>query len=99
MHQLARDDETIGANQGSSRGQDALLAVGGEGDIGDAGVAAAEGPFRLAVADDEYSRCGHVSQWLLLLCAGMLVVSSQRPNIEKKNEFWVEREIRLSLES
>lgn len=50
---IFRDNEPVVTHERFAGGSDAALAVLGEGDVGDAGVAAAEGPFRLAVADDE----------------------------------------------
>lgn len=56
---LVRHDESIVADHGVSRGNDSFLAVGCEGDIGASCVTAVEGPFGLAVADDEEARRGH----------------------------------------
>ena len=60
MRELFRDNKPVIADEGAAGGPDTLLAVGGEGDVGGAGVAAVEGPFGLAVADDEAARGGHV---------------------------------------
>ena len=62
MRELFRDNESVVADEGAASGADSLLAVGGEGDVGGAGVAAVEGPFGLAVADDEAAWCGHAGR-------------------------------------
>ena len=59
MRQILRHDQAIGAHESFARGPDAFFAVGGEGDVGDAGVAAVEGPGGFAVADDEDAGGGH----------------------------------------
>ena len=51
--ELAGDDEAVGANHGRASDGDSLLSVGGQGDVSAASMAAIEGPFGLAVADDE----------------------------------------------
>lgn len=53
MSQLPGNNQAVIADHGLARGPDAPLAVGGQGDVADAGVASVEGPLRLAVADDE----------------------------------------------
>ena len=55
--QLLGDNQPIVADEGAARGAHAVLAVGGQRDVGVRGVAAVEGPLRLAVADDEDARC------------------------------------------
>jgi hypothetical protein len=59
VNQLLRDDQSIVAHEGATRGPDPLLAIGCERDVGGSGVAAVEGPFGLAVADDEAARGRH----------------------------------------
>ena len=59
VDKLFRDDETVVADKSAARCSDSLLAVGCEGDVRDAGVAAVERPLRLAVADDEAARRRH----------------------------------------
>lgn len=59
MSELLGDNEPIIAHHGLACGSDSLLAVLGEGDVGDTSVAAVEGPFCLAVADDEDTRGRH----------------------------------------
>jgi hypothetical protein len=53
MCELFGDDQSIVSHQGLTRGPDPLLAVRGQRDVGGAGVLAGEGPFGLAVSDDE----------------------------------------------
>ena len=55
MGQVLGNDEAVGADEGFTGGADAFFAVGGERDVGCAGVAAVKGPFCFAVADDEDS--------------------------------------------
>ena len=62
VDELLRHNEPVVADEGAARGADALLAVGGERDVAAAGVAAVEGPFRLAVADDEAAWGRHVDR-------------------------------------
>lgn len=50
---LAGDDETVGANHSLASDGDSLLSVGSQWDVSAASVPAIEGPFGLAVADDE----------------------------------------------
>ena len=57
VSQLLGDNQPIVADEGAACGAHAVLAVGGQGDVGVRGVAAVEGPLRLAVADDEDARC------------------------------------------
>jgi hypothetical protein len=59
MSQVPRHDQSIITDQCPTRGSDPLLAVVCEGQFRGAGMTAVEGPFRLAVADDEYSRGCH----------------------------------------
>ena len=59
MGKVARDYEAIGTNEGSACCADATLAIGGERDVRDTGMAAVERPFGLAVTDDEYSGSRH----------------------------------------
>lgn len=59
MSQLPRHNKPIISHQRLPCSEDAFLAVGGEKELGGAGVAAIEGPFCFAVADDEDSRGGH----------------------------------------
>ncbi len=60
MSQLAGGNQAVIADEGFPRGQHALLAVGGQGNVGRAGVAAVERPLSLAVADDEDAGGRHV---------------------------------------
>jgi len=69
VDELLGDNEPVVADEGLAGGADALLAVGGEGDVGAARVLAAEGPLRLAVADDEDARGAAAHGWLLLAAA------------------------------
>jgi hypothetical protein len=57
--QVAGHDEAVVADECFSRGDDALLACRGQGDIRHARVSAVEGPFGFAVADDEDAGVGH----------------------------------------
>ena len=59
VSQVLRHNEPVIAYKGSPRSTDAGFAVGGEGELGGAGVAAVEGPFGLTVADYEDARGGH----------------------------------------
>ena len=59
MSQFPGDDETVVADHGLPCGPHSPLAVGGQGNIADAGVAATEGPLGLAVADYEDARSCH----------------------------------------
>jgi hypothetical protein len=59
VRQVAGHDEAVVADECFSRGDDALLARQGQGDIGHARVSAIEGPFGFAVADDEDAGVGH----------------------------------------
>jgi hypothetical protein len=59
VHQLLGHEESIVADERAACGTDSLLAIGRERDVRGACVAAVEGPFRLAVADDEASRRRH----------------------------------------
>ena len=59
MGEVARDYQAIGTDEGAACCADAALAVGGEGDVGGACVAAVEGPLGFAVADDEDSGSRH----------------------------------------
>lgn len=59
MRQLLRHDQPVVPDQGSTRGSDALLAIGSQGKFRDARVSAVERPLGLAVTDDEDSRGGH----------------------------------------
>lgn len=59
MSQVPRYDQSIITDQCSASGSNSLLAIVCEGQFRGAGMAAVEGPFGLAVADDEYSRGGH----------------------------------------
>lgn len=56
--ELSWRNQTVRADKRPAGGADARDAVAGEGDVGGAGVAAVERPFRLAMADDEDSRRG-----------------------------------------
>ena len=62
MCQVLWNDEAIGAYECLAGGADALLAVRCEWDVRDAGVTAIEGPFRLAMADDEDSWSCHLGR-------------------------------------
>lgn len=53
MSKILGHNQPVGAHHGLTRRHDTLLAVGCQRYIRGAGVAAVEGPFRLAVADDE----------------------------------------------
>ena len=59
MSQLTRHDQPVRSHQSLSRRPDASLSVGRQRELGGAGVSAVEGPLRLAMADDEGSRCSH----------------------------------------
>ena len=63
MRQILRRDEPVVSDEGFPRGEDSFFAVGGEGYVRGAGVAAVEGPFGFAVSDYEDSGGGrrHVS--------------------------------------
>lgn len=56
---LLGSNKSVMANKSLSRSLDTLLTVGGEWNVGTAGMPTVEGPFRLAVADDEDAGCGH----------------------------------------
>jgi hypothetical protein len=58
--EVARYNQAVVAYEGFAGCADALLAVGGERDIGCPGMAPVKGPFCFAVADDEDARIGHV---------------------------------------
>lgn len=60
MGQLPRHNQPIITHHRPSCDDDALLAIGRQWDIGPARVPTVEGPFRLAMADDEDPRCRHV---------------------------------------
>lgn len=62
MGEFLGHDQPVVPNQRSARGLDSLLTVGRQGDVGDAGVLAAQRPLRLAVADDEDPWGGHASR-------------------------------------
>jgi hypothetical protein len=51
--------EAIGTDEGAACCADAALTIGCERDVGYAGVTAIEGPFGLAMADDEDSGSCH----------------------------------------
>lgn len=53
MNQLPRRNQPVTSHEGLPGRFDPLLAVFCEGQVGGAGVAAVEGPFGFAVADDE----------------------------------------------
>lgn len=53
MRQLPRHDQPVVPDEGLPRRQDALLAVGRQRELRRAGMSAVQGPFGLAVADDE----------------------------------------------
>lgn len=53
MNQLLRRNQPVISYQGLPSRLDALLPVGSQRQVGDACVAAVEGPFGFAVADDE----------------------------------------------
>lgn len=57
--ELAGDNEAIVADHGAACSNDSFLAIGREGNVGASSVAAVEGPFGFAVADDEEARRGH----------------------------------------
>ena len=59
MGEVARDYQAIGTDEGAASCADAALAIGGERDVGETSVTAVEGPFGLAVTDDEYSGSGY----------------------------------------
>ena len=59
MGEVPGDDQAVGADEGFACGADAGFAVGGEGELRGAGVAAGEGPFGFAVADEEDAGVGH----------------------------------------
>ena len=59
MRDLPRDYQTVITDQSFARSYDSFLAVGRQGELRAAGVAAVERPFRLAVADDEDSGGRH----------------------------------------
>lgn len=52
-------NEAVTPNQSAAGGAHTLLAVGGERDIGAAGVPAVQRPLRLAVADDKGTGSRH----------------------------------------
>ena len=56
---VARNDESVVADQGFASCTDALLTISSKWDVGCACVSAVEGPFCFAVADDEDSGVGH----------------------------------------
>ena len=49
MNQLPRYYKSVISYESSARGSNPLLAVGSEGQLGDTGVAAIDGPFGLAM--------------------------------------------------
>jgi hypothetical protein len=53
VSETAGDNEAIVADHGLAGGPDSLLAVGRERNVGAAGVFSVQGPFGLAMADDE----------------------------------------------
>lgn len=65
MSKILGHNQPVGAHHGLTRRHDTLLAVGRQRYVRRAGVAAVEGPFRLAVADDEDAG-GH---WIACLSA------------------------------
>lgn len=52
-------DQTAGAEEGAGGGEDLGFAAGSERDLGDAGVAAVDGPFCFTVAGEEDAGGGH----------------------------------------
>lgn len=64
MNQSPRHDQAIGPHERLAGRADPFLAVGGQGDVGCAGVFPGEGPFGFAVAEDEAAWCGHWVSWL-----------------------------------
>lgn len=65
--QVAGHDEAVVADEGAACGADALLAVGGERDVGQAGVFAVERPGGFAVPDYEDAGGCHCFLFLFLL--------------------------------
>lgn len=59
VRQLLRNNQSIVADKRMASGSDTLLTVGCERNIGRAGVAPVERPFRLAMTDDEEPRGCH----------------------------------------
>jgi hypothetical protein len=59
VNKLLRHDQSIVTNEGAAGGPYALLAIGGEWDVGGSCMASVERPFGLAVADDEATRSRH----------------------------------------
>jgi hypothetical protein len=59
--ELAGNNEAIIADEGLTRRPDTLLSVGRQRNVSDTGMASIEGPFCLAMADDEDAgRCHSV---------------------------------------
>lgn len=61
MDQLLRDYQPVIADEGVAGRNDSFLAAWGERKVCCSCVAAIEGPFCFAVADDEAARGGHYS--------------------------------------
>lgn len=59
MDKLLRHNQAIVADESLAGGFDALLTIRREGDVGPACVSPIQRPLRLAMADDEDSRCRH----------------------------------------
>jgi hypothetical protein len=65
MREVSRHDQPVIAHERLARGAHALLAVRGQRDVRRPCVAPVQGPFCLAVADDEDARVGHGGRgWL-----------------------------------
>jgi hypothetical protein len=60
VYQLLGDDEAIVSNQRLARGPHSFFAVCSQRDVRSASVPTIERPFRLAMADNEAARGGHV---------------------------------------
>lgn len=74
MGEFLGNNQTIVADQGPASGLDTLLTGGGERDVGDTGVLAAERPLRLPVTDDEHAGRRHSWCYALLWIGVRLVV-------------------------
>jgi hypothetical protein len=74
VREIARHDEAVGSYQGAAGCADPLLAGGGEGDVGCAGVAAGEGPGCFAVADYEDAGGCHCALLFFFVSLGWSLV-------------------------
>ncbi len=71
MREVLGHDQPVWPDKGAAGGADAFFAVGGKGDVANASMAAVEGPFSFAVADDEDAGGGHVGGATLVCRCGI----------------------------